>query len=85
VRSTSNNEVRVHPLSFFRFYWDVAIMAAVFYTVIMLPLRAAFYWEYYRDLGHHHNVFQQIKVCLPFFTLMPLNLSGEQRLPLILF
>lgn len=39
-------------------------MAAVFYTIIMLPLRAAFYWEYYRDLGHHHNVFQQLKVRL---------------------
>eukprot|EP00884_Botryococcus_braunii_P013800 jgi/Botrbrau1/22420/Bobra.0091s0023.2 len=37
-------------------------MAAVFYTVMMLPLRAAFYWEYYRDLGHHHNVIEQIRV-----------------------
>jgi hypothetical protein len=60
VRSV--HQVRIHPLSVFRFYWDLVIVVVVIYAVIMLPLRAAFYWDYYRDLGHHHNLFEQIRV-----------------------
>lgn len=73
--TASTDVVRVHPLSFFKYYWDLAVMAAVFYTVIMLPLRAAFYWEYYRDLGHHHNVIQQIKVRFPKQSIQANNTS----------
>jgi hypothetical protein len=40
--------VRVHPLSNFRRYWDLATIALTLYTVLVLPFRAAFYWDYYR-------------------------------------
>lgn len=41
------------------------------YTLLVLPFRAAFYWEYYRDLEMHHNVIEQLEVrsalCDDFF------------------
>ena len=39
-------------------------MAAIFltmWTLLVLPFRAAFYWEYYRELEMHHNIVQQLE------------------------
>lgn len=58
----SQDCVRVHPLSAFRKYWELAIIALVAYTVIVLPFRAAFFLDYYRDLEARHNLFQQLQV-----------------------
>ena len=43
------NSVRVHPLSSFRRYWDLTTIALTMYTVLVLPFRAAFFWDYYRS------------------------------------
>ncbi len=55
-------KVGVHPLSAFRKYWEIATILLVIYTVLVLPFRAAFYLDYYRDLDERHNLFQQLQV-----------------------
>ena len=42
--------------------WDITAIALTIYTLLVLPFRAAFYWEYYRDLEMHHNVIEQLEV-----------------------
>lgn len=59
----ASNTVRVHPQSALRRYWETTIIALTGYTIVVLPFRAAFHLEYYRDLGYHHNLIQQIQVC----------------------
>ena len=44
-----HGNVRVHPLSNFRRYWDLTTIALTMYTVLVLPFRAAFFWDYYRS------------------------------------
>jgi len=56
------NSVRVHPLSNFRRYWDLAAIALTIHTVLVLPFRAAFYWDYYRELEAHHTILEQLQV-----------------------
>lgn len=35
----------IHPLSMFRYYWDLLVFLLVLYTVYMLPYRLGFYWH----------------------------------------
>lgn len=55
--------VRVHPHSNFRRYWDLAAIALTIHTIVFLPFRAAFFWDYYRDLEAHHTIVEQLQVC----------------------
>ena len=34
----------------------------VAYTVVVLPFRAAFFWEYYHQLDMYHHLWQQLQV-----------------------
>lgn len=34
----------------------------VAYTVVALPFRAAFFWEYYHQLDMYHHLWQQLQV-----------------------
>ena len=54
--------VRIHPLSSFKRYWDLAIVVMVAYTVVALPVRCAFSWDYYHALDAGHNLFHQLAV-----------------------
>ena len=56
------DRVAVHPLSSFRKYWEIATILLVVYTVVVLPFRAAFYVDYYRDLEEEHNLISQLEV-----------------------
>ncbi|DBB03995.1 TPA: SCF ubiquitin ligase complex subunit [Trebouxia sp. C0004] len=56
----SMHNVRVHPLSAFKRYWDLAIVVMVAYTVVVLPVRCAFSWDYYHALDAGHNIFHQL-------------------------
>lgn len=58
----SEDDVRVHPLSAFRKYWEIVTICLVIYTVLVLPFRAAFYLDFYEELDRHHNLFQQLQV-----------------------
>ena len=58
----TGNDVRVHPLSAFRKYWEITTILLVVYTVLVLPFRAAFYLDFYKDLEHSHNIIQQLQV-----------------------
>ena len=42
--------------------WDLTAIALTIYTLLVLPFRAAFYWEYYRDLEMHHSIIEQLEV-----------------------
>ena len=61
---SSPDIVRVHPLSHFKRYWDMAIVCMVAYTVVVLPVRCAFSWDYYHQLDAGHNLFHQLAVSL---------------------
>ena len=39
----------------------MAAIILTMWTLLVLPFRAAFYWEYYRELEMHHNVIQQLE------------------------
>ena len=58
----SVDHVRIHPLSSFKRYWDLAIVVMVAYTVVALPVRCAFSWDYYHALDAGHNLFHQLAV-----------------------
>ncbi len=60
--STASDRVRVHPLSSFRRYWDLTAIALTIHTVLVLPFRAAFFWDYYRELEAHHTILEQLQV-----------------------
>ncbi|CAL5223621.1 g6162 [Coccomyxa viridis] len=62
IREAATEGVRVHPLSLFRRNWDLTAIALTIYTLLVLPFRAAFYWEYYRDLEMHHSIIEQLEV-----------------------
>ena len=62
----TDDDVRIHPLSAFRKYWEIVTIVLVVYTVLILPFRAAFYLDFYKDLDHGHNLFQQLQVDTPF-------------------
>ena len=47
-----------------RNYWDIALILLVAWTVVVLPIRAAFAPDYYKDLEINHNLFQQLEVGL---------------------
>lgn len=61
---TVSDSVRVHPLSNFRRYWDLAAIALTIHTVLVLPFRAAFFWDYYRELEAHHTIWEQLQVLI---------------------
>ncbi|CAL8463290.1 g2824 [Coccomyxa elongata] len=60
--STATDRVRVHSLSSFRRYWDLTAIALTIHTVLVLPFRAAFFWDYYRELEAHHTILEQLQV-----------------------
>lgn len=62
TQDMSVNYVRIHPLSSFKRYWDLAIVVMVAYTVVALPVRCAFSWDYYHALDAGHNLFHQLAV-----------------------
>ncbi|KAL0040935.1 hypothetical protein WJX79_010523 [Trebouxia sp. C0005] len=62
TQDQSKHNVRVHPLSAFKRYWDLAIVFMVAYTVVVLPVRCAFSWDYYHALDAGHNIFHQLAV-----------------------
>lgn len=64
TQDQSKDNVRVHPLSAFKRYWDLAIVVMVAYTVVVLPVRCAFSWDYYHALDAGHNIFHQLAVRL---------------------
>ena len=64
TQDQSKDHVRVHPLSAFKRYWDLAIVIMVAYTVVVLPVRCAFSWDYYHALDAGHNIFHQLAVSL---------------------
>ena len=64
TQDQSKHNVRVHPLSAFKRYWDFAIVVMVAYTVVVLPVRCAFSWDYYHALDAGHNIFHQLAVRL---------------------
>ena len=64
TQDQSKDHVRVHPLSAFKRYWDLAIVIMVAYTVVALPVRCAFSWDYYHALDAGHNIFHQLAVRL---------------------
>jgi hypothetical protein len=39
VATVSEKDVRVHPLSSFRKYWEIVTILLVIYTVLVLPFR----------------------------------------------
>ena len=39
----------------------MAAIVLTMWTLLVLPFRAAFYWEYYRELEMHHNIVQQLQ------------------------
>ncbi|KAK9836780.1 hypothetical protein WJX74_007908 [Apatococcus lobatus] len=53
--------VRIHPLSLFRKYWDFAVIICVVFSVIVLPFRAAFYWDTWDHGTNHGILFHQIR------------------------
>ncbi len=59
---TVSDSVRVHPLSNFRRYWDLTAIAFTIHTILVLPFRAAFFWDYYRELEAHHTIWEQLQV-----------------------
>lgn len=61
---TASNRVRVHPLSNFRRYWDLTAIVLTIHTVLVLPFRAAFFWDYYRELEARHTILEQLQVRL---------------------
>ena len=78
TEQTTEDSVRVHPLSAFRRYWDIIVILLVLYTILVLPFRAAFYLDYYHDLDEHHNLLQQLQVRLALL----LSPSLSKQLPL---
>ena len=62
ARDSGSTNVRVHPLSHFKRYWDMAIVCMVAYTIVVLPVRCAFSWDYYHQLDAGHNLFHQLAV-----------------------
>ncbi|BDA48837.1 Potassium/sodium hyperpolarization-activated cyclic nucleotide-gated channel [Coccomyxa sp. Obi] len=60
--TAGSDRVRVHPLSNFRRYWDLTAIALTIHTVLVLPFRAAFFWDYYRELEAHHTILEQLQV-----------------------
>ena len=38
-------DIVIHPLSSFRKWWDLTILALVLWTMIVLPVRLAFFWS----------------------------------------
>ena len=62
TRLVSAASVRVHPHSTFRKYWEIATILLVIYTVFVLPFRAAFYLDYYKELETRHHLIQQLQV-----------------------
>lgn len=68
----SANYVRIHPLSAFKRYWDLAIVIMVAYTVVVLPVRCAFSWDYYHALDAGHNLFHQLAVSCHIQCILPL-------------
>ena len=62
TQDMSIDYVRIHPLSSFKRYWDLAIVVMVAYTVVALPVRCAFSWDYYHALDAGHNLFHQLAV-----------------------
>lgn len=62
TQDMSVDYVRIHPLSSFKRYWDLAIVIMVAYTVVALPVRCAFSWDYYHALDAGHNLFHQLAV-----------------------
>ncbi|KAK9806501.1 hypothetical protein WJX73_004260 [Symbiochloris irregularis] len=61
ITQQSSNNVWIHPLSKFRDGWDTTTLILVVYTVLVLPFRAAFFFDYYKDLEHDHNLFLQLQ------------------------
>lgn len=72
TQDLSVNNVRVHPLSAFKRYWDLAIVIMVAYTVVVLPVRCALSWDYYHALDAGHNIFHQLAVRLSLLALFML-------------
>lgn len=62
TQDMSTDDIRIHPLSSFKRYWDLAIVVMVAYTVVALPVRCAFSWDYYHALDAGHNLFHQLAV-----------------------
>lgn len=54
--------VRIHPLSLFRKYWDFAVIICVIFSVVVLPFRAAFYWDTWDHGSNHGILLHQIRV-----------------------
>ena len=43
--------------------WDLAAIVLTMWTLLVLPFRAAFYWEYYqRFFEMHHSIIEQLEV-----------------------
>ncbi|KAK9819773.1 hypothetical protein WJX72_002193 [[Myrmecia] bisecta] len=59
--SVNVDSVRVHPLSHFRRYWDACIILMVIYSVVVLPVRAAFWHDYWAHLPHVNSIWGQIR------------------------
>ena len=60
--------------------WDLTAIALTIYTLLVLPFRAAFYWEYYQDLEMHHSIIEQLEV-----SRWPQNHMQSTRMCLRLF
>ena len=41
IQANTERHVRVHPLSSFRWWWDMTTIVLVAYTVVVLPFRGA--------------------------------------------
>ncbi|KAK9863077.1 hypothetical protein WJX84_002556 [Apatococcus fuscideae] len=57
----SPEAVRIHPLSLFRKYWDFVVIICVIFSVVVLPFRAAFYWDYWDHGNNRGLLFHQIR------------------------
>ncbi len=72
--------VRIHPLSMFRKYWDFAVIICVIFSVIVLPFRAAFYWDVWDHGNNHGLLFIQIRVGL-FYKILQYRPASPLRGP----
>ena len=65
----------IHPFSLFRQNWDTCCMLLIAYTIVLLPVRFAFYWNSTNETWDWYKIFDTIidfffctDVVLNFFT-----------------
>lgn len=45
-RTIAWHDLVIHPMSVFRYYWDLTVFLLVAYTMLVTPFRLAYYWNH---------------------------------------